>query len=262
MKKCLTVWLLLLLLLGTVFAAPALALPETIEDSVVDAAGVLSAAVHNDVNNLGTLMREEIGAEIIVVAVAYITDGQDAEQMAFALADQWQVSPRGMLLLFSTQERRCWLAIGEEIVGNWPVNRVDAYLTNYFYDELDAGNFDAAVIGLFHALALWYENYYGVRLVSEAEQPLQGAPALGGGADGIAAIFRVLLPILLLVVGVIVVISLLSRRRPRGPMGPMGGRRRGSWFMPMMIGWGLGRRRGLGNGAGVVAHERRALRWA
>jgi len=250
MKKRLISCLLILLLLGSVFIVPAVAvfsiLPETAEDHVVDVAGVLSAAVHNDVNNLGALMREKIGAEIMVVAVEYITDGQDAEQMAFALADRWQVSTRGMLLLFSTQERRCWLAIGEEIVGSWPANRVEAYMENYFYTDLDNGNFDAAVINLVTALALWYEDFYNVVLISETQQPVQavpgqGGPAQGGGAAGLPAGFGTALLVMLvfLVVGVIFLLALFGgRRRPiAGPMmGPMMPRRR-FWFMPMFF-WG------------------------
>jgi len=264
MKKRLISCLLILVVLGGVFAVPALAvLPETVNDHVIDVAGVLSAGVRNDVNNLGAMMLETINAEILVVAVEYIDDGQDAEQMAFSLADRWQVETRGMLLLFSTQERRCWLAIGEEIVGSWPDSRVEAYMEDYFYADLDRGNFDAAVISLVHALALWYENYYGVLLVSDAGPPVQAAPEQGGGTEGAPVnTGALLLMAAVLVVGVILLISLLGRRnrRPRGPMeGPMGGpmgpvpRRRRSWFWPMMFFWGMGRR--------PEAAERRRVRW-
>ena len=255
----LAVLLVLLVLLGTL-TAPALALlPDEAEYHVVDVAGALSAEVHHDLNNLGARMLEEIGAEIMVVAVEYITEGQDTEQMVFALRDQWQSSPRGMMLLFSTQERRAGLGIGDEIIVSWPPDRIDSYLENYFYADFDAGNFDTAVISLVTALALWYEDFYGVPLISEDVPPAQGNFVGGGGGalDGtpLASGLWALLPMMvILVVGVIVMISVLGRRHPQqshggpmdGPMGPMMPRRRRSWFMPMMFFWGGSRWRGGG----------------
>jgi len=249
-----------LVLLGGAFAAPALALlPEEAGDHVIDTAGVLSAGVHTDVNYLGAQMMEEIGAEIVVVTVAYIAEGQDAEQMLFSLMDRWQISPRGMMLLFSTQERRGGLMVGEEIVGSWPPDRINAYLNNYFWGDLDAGNYDAAVSNLVLALTLWYEDFYGVLLISNDVPPVQAGPG-PGETDTLGALLA-LLPILIIVVlGVMLLLSMTGRRnqhqqQQQGPMegpmagpmaGPMGQQgpmpRRRSWFWPMMFFWGMGRR--------------------
>ena len=262
---------LVLLLLGGLFVVPALAfLPEEAEDHVIDEAGVLSAATRHHVNYLGFQMMETIQAEIVVVTVEYITEGQDAEQMLFSLMDRWQISPRGMMLLFSTQERRGGLLVGEEIVGSWPPNRIDAYLNNYFWSDLDAGNYDTAVINLIAALALWYEDFYNVLLISESSPPVQAEPLPGQTADGLGAILALVPILLVIVIGVIVLLSVMSRRnqhqqQQQGPMagpmaGPMGQRpgpmsRRRSWFWPMMFFWGMGRRgprppRGGGFGGG------------
>ncbi|MCL2842892.1 MAG: TPM domain-containing protein [Oscillospiraceae bacterium] len=175
MKKRLVLCLFALLIL----AAPALAaLPAETDYQVVDTAGVLSAGVHSDVNNLGDLMRHEISAEIMVVTVEYITAGQDVEQMMRTLFDQWQVSTRGMMILFSTQENRGGLMPGEDIDGIWTTNRIDTYLNNYFWNDIDAGNYDAGVINLVTQLTLWYEEFYNVTLISDAEQPIQDAPVV------------------------------------------------------------------------------------
>lgn len=258
MKKRLISWLLVLLVFGGAFVAPALALlPAETEDHVVDVAGVLSAGVHHDVNSLGTLMLDEIGAEIMVVAVEYITEGQDAEQMIFSLFDRWQVSPRGMVLLFATQEPRGGLVVGEEIAGSWPPSRVDAYLNDYFWGDVDAGRYDGAVISLVTALAHWYEDFYNVRLISDAGQPALDAPGQPGAmtppleVNSTVMLVVVFVFVLLVVIIVLAVASSMMRRQGpmAGPMtGPMGGpmmpRRRGGWFMPMMFGWGMGRHMG------------------
>ena len=260
-KKHLIAMLLALLILGTL-VLPATAtppelieipeLPDETQDHVVDVAGALSTGARNDINNLGIVMWDEIRAEIIVVAVDYITEGMYTDEMMRELFDRWEVSPRGMLLLFSTQEKRGGLLVGREITGSWPVSRIDAYLENYFYDDLDAGNFDTAVLSLVRALTLWYEDYYQVDLISEADtQAEQEAPAQVQEENTALSTFWSLLPILIIILLAVIVISSLAGRRRGGdgggPGAPMMGRRRGfgglSWFfMGSMFGRRMGGR--------------------
>lgn len=219
MKKRLIACLFLFLLLAPTALA---ALPAETDYQVVDTAGVLSAGVHSDINNLGAIMREEISAEIMVVTVEYITAGQDTEQMMHTLFDQWQVSTRGMMLLFSTQENRGGLMPGEDIASNWPANQIDAYLNNYFWDEFDAGNYNEAVTSLVTQLTLWYEGHYNVTLISDAEQPIQHAPVAQDPpqAVGIApvqsnamALVSGLIILGIIVVIIVAVVSMSARRQ-------------------------------------------------
>ena len=216
MKKQLVFALMALLLLAVPVRA---ILPDEAVDHVVDVAGVLGAGVHHDVNNLGTLMQDEIGAEIVVVTVEYITEGQDSERMIFSLFDQWQVSPRGMLLLFSTQEKRGGLGVGEEIIANWPPNQIDAYLDTHFWPDLDAGNFDDAVINLVGALALWYEGFYNVTLITGPEQSMQDAPQEGAAApmtpiqSETLEFVSIIVMLLVVVVAILAVMSMTARQQ-------------------------------------------------
>jgi len=225
-------------------------LPEETQDHVVDVAGALSSGVRNDINNLGIVMWDEIQAEIIVVAVDYITEGLYTDEMMRELFERWEVSPRGMLLLFSTLEQRAGLLVGREITGSWPVSRIDAYLENYFYDDLDAGNFDAAVLNLVSALALWYEDYYQVDLISGADaQAVQEAPAQVQEQNTTLSAFWSLLPILIIILLAVIVLSSLAGRRRGGdgggPGAPMMGRRRGFGALPwFFMGSMFGRRMG------------------
>jgi len=228
--------LLVLLLLGG-FAIPGLAatLPEEMQDYVVDGAGVLSFGVRSDLNNLGIVMWDELEAEILVVSVAYIDEGMDSEEMARSLAARWDLRPRGMLLLFSAEEKRCVLLVGEEIVSSWPGDRIEAYFTNYFYDDLDAGRFDAAVVNLVHAIVLWYEDYYQVDLISGLDVP----PVHEAADNSIFGRLQSIWPILLVVVVLVFVMGILGGRGGGGAVG----RRRGFGALPwFFMGTMFGRR--------------------
>ena len=248
MKKRLLALLLAILLPGLLPVSALAVLPDTAENHVIDTAGVLSQAVHNDVNTLGALMMQEIDAEILVVTVDYIPDGRDSEELIMSLFDQWQISPRGMILLFSAQEKRGGLVVGEEIVSSWPPNRVNAYLDNYFWDDLDAGRFDAAVFKLTQALALWYEDFYNVSLISDTAQPMDEGPQTPPQPvqDTAGATLWSILPVLILIL-IVVMVLISFMGGGRGGRGPMVGRRRRFGFFPMFFFMG-GRRRGWGRG--------------
>lgn len=253
MKKISLIFLALALLIGAFGPSALASLPDEAENHVVDPAGALSAGVHHDVNALGAHMLEAIGAEIMVVAVEYIDYGRYTDEMSFALADQWQLSPRGMLLLFSTQEGRAGLAVGEEISAQWPARQINDYLERYFFPHLDAGNYDAGVIGLVMALAQWYEGFYNVDFRLQGEvipppvvapvpaQPVQTAPLQAG-------LGSLLTMMIVLVIFVMVFMAFFG-----GGGGRTGGfgRRRGFGFFPVFF-WGprFGRRRHWGGAPG------------
>ena len=248
MKKRFLPLLVILFLLVSATASGFAVLPETVDVHVIDTAGVLGAALRDDLNVLGAFMYAEMGAEIYVVSVEYITEGLDAEEMGFSLFDRWQISPRGMLLLFSTQEKRCGLIIGEEIVNSWPADRIEAYMETYFYADLDAGNFDAAVERLVTALVLWYEEFYNVDLISEANLPAEDAPMPTVTPVNTTAFWSVLPTLVVLVVVVLVFLSFMSRGGGGGGMHQP--RRRGFGFFPLFFFrprfGGRGRRGGFG----------------
>jgi uncharacterized membrane protein YgcG len=169
MKK--RVFALLLAALAAVsLAIPALAVVEaTPEFYVADYAGVLTSTTKEkiissnaDVNGLEALCD---GAQLVVVTVKYL-DGMYSDEYAKQLLNDWGVgdasADNGMLLLLATEEKKGWLEVGSGIRPYWPEETIDSYLDRYFWDDVDAGRYDAAVNKLLEPLFSWYAEHYGL----------------------------------------------------------------------------------------------------
>ncbi|MDR1329647.1 MAG: TPM domain-containing protein [Oscillospiraceae bacterium] len=169
MKK--RVFALLLAALAAVsLAIPALAVVEaTPEFYVADYAGVLTSTTKEkiissnaDVNGLEALCD---GAQLVVVTVKYL-DGMYSDEYAKQLFNDWGVgdasADNGMLLLLATEEKKGWLEVGSGIRPYWPEETIDSYLDRYFWDDVDAGRYDAAVNKLLEPLFSWYAEHYGL----------------------------------------------------------------------------------------------------
>ncbi|MCL2402496.1 MAG: TPM domain-containing protein [Oscillospiraceae bacterium] len=162
MKKLFTV-ILIIALLASMIVPVALASPELREDLFVnDTSGVLTEATRQELVYANMdLMELGQGAEIVVVTIPFLPAGLDAEEYAAQLFNSWGIANNGMLLLLVTEEHRAWLDVGAEIHGAFRPYGSD-FLDNYFWDEFDAGNFNAAVRNLSEALFSWYAVYYGL----------------------------------------------------------------------------------------------------
>jgi len=223
--------LISLCLLITVFAAwaatPALALlTQSPEVYVNDAAGVLSDTLRQDIVSMnGTLEAACKGAQLAVVSVEYL-DGYASDEYANLLFDNWGVGSatenNGMLLLFATEEKKCWLAVGAGISGALNASKIEAYFEEYFYDDFDAGNYDTAVTNMVTALLGWYEAYYNVSLLnpSTGAAPNAGMENNAGGQQpqaasaGTGALTTAVFVLIILVIVVLVILcAVISDRR-------------------------------------------------
>ena len=133
---------------------------------VADYAGVLSNTTKNDIIYANYDLTELCeGAEIVVVTIEYL-NGVPSDEYATALFNDWQVGSydanNGMLLLLVTEELKGWLVVGDGIKDIFTNKVANNYLNTYFWDEVDARNFDTAIRNICEALFTWYADYYGI----------------------------------------------------------------------------------------------------
>jgi hypothetical protein len=151
----------------------------TPEFYVADYAGVLTSATKKNIidsngnrdNGLEALCD---GAQIVVVTIKYLDDGMKSDEYAKQLFSDWGVGSgsanNGMLLLLVTEEKKGWLEIGSGIRSYWPEDKIESYLNDYFWDDVDAERYDAAMNNILEPLFSWYAEHYGVYRTSAAPE--------------------------------------------------------------------------------------------
>lgn len=174
----------------TLLAIPALAIdlePGTGDGFYVrDTANVLSAETEELVAsyNASLLEPECSQAQLVVVTVPYLAE--DSDLAATELLNDWGVGSsaqsNGMLLLLVSEEYRGWLAVGRGLSDAFDDDTAGRYLDQYFWDYIDAGQFDKGVQTLAGQLAAWYADYYGADL-SDAGGGYESVPYSGGYYD-------------------------------------------------------------------------------
>jgi len=133
---------------------------------VTDDAGVLTEATRRDIIDANIDLENRCqGAQIVIVTVKYL-DGMPSDEYANRLFNNWGVGSgtanNGMLLLLATEELKGWLVVGNGISGAFTDRMAEDYLDSFFWDDVDARRFDAAVRNICEALFTWYGDYYGV----------------------------------------------------------------------------------------------------
>ena len=179
MKKRTLAIILLVITTISLLAMPALAVVEqTTEFFVADYANVLTSATKDRIvdsnsdseNGLSALCD---GAEVVVVTVKYL-DGMYSDEYAAQLFNNWQVGDananNGMLLLLATEEKKGWLEVGAGIRSYWTTSRIENLLDNYFWDDVDAGRYDAAVNSTLEQIFTWFADSYKVAGSAVQEQ--------------------------------------------------------------------------------------------
>lgn len=181
MKRTLSLLCAVILALAAC-ALPAMAAPLETSDSfyVNDAAGVLTEATKNEIiGQNGNLEYYCDGAQIVVVAIDFLPSGYDSEQYANLLFNDWGVGSatanNGLLLLLVTEEARGWVAVGAGISGSLSEDYINDTLNSYFWDYVDAGEFDTAVSTVFPQFLSWYEGHYGVSFTGGASGEQSGS---------------------------------------------------------------------------------------
>lgn len=206
------------LLCGLLLLSPAaLAVVEpTSVFYVADYADVLSSDTENYIVQQNEALWEATGAQLVVVTVDFL-DGMYSDEYAAEIFHSWGIGDadanNGFLLLLSPGEGKGWAMVGRGLEDSLTASKLDGWLNDYFWDDFDAGNYDAAVIALFDQVHAWYETYYAAVLSGGAPSggtaaapdggqssvPAPGYDAAysrGGGFFGLGSVFFLLVVIL------------------------------------------------------------------
>jgi uncharacterized protein len=117
--RCLTVVLLFVTATGWVGAESVKSLPAP-SGYINDFAGVLSATTKEDLESLCTQVDRQAHAQIAVVTINTLDDGQTIGEFATELEDKWGVGnkeDRGILMVFVMKPRRGRIEVGYGLEG-------------------------------------------------------------------------------------------------------------------------------------------------
>ena len=125
---------LLLLLPGASLVAEKVAdLPQP-TTYVNDFAQVLTPEAHRNLEDLCTKVHQQAAAEIVVVTVKTLDDGQSIEEFTASLEEKWKIGKkgddRGALVVLSLDPRRLRVETGYGLEGILPDARVGAIIDN------------------------------------------------------------------------------------------------------------------------------------
>jgi len=187
LKKVLIPTIIIVLLLASFTMPAAMALVSQSEDYyVTDDARVLTDATREDIITSNLDLEEMCdGAQIIIVTVKYL-DGMTSDVYATRLFNSWDIGAstanNSMLLLLATEELKGWLVVGAGVSGAFTDKMAEEYLDTYFWPDVDAYRFDAAVRNICEALFSWYAGYYNLIQDYQGGDDYVTQPATGGGA--------------------------------------------------------------------------------
>ena len=173
------------LLCGLLLLSPAaLAVVEpTSVFYVADYADVLSSDTEDYIVQQNEALWEATGAQLVVVTVDFL-DGMYSDEYAAEVFHSWGIGDadanNGFLLLLSPGEGKGWAMVGRGLEDSLTASKLDGWLNDYFWDDFDAGNYDAAVIALFDQVHAWYETYYAAVLSGGAPSGGTAAAPNGG----------------------------------------------------------------------------------
>lgn len=200
MKKQLCAWLAVgMVLMGGAMAA--LEKPES--GFVADQAGVLFAETIDYINEQNEILFENTGA-IIAVATVEDTQGEEIDQYAYRLFNDWGVGDReasnGLLLLLDIGGDNYFTAPGKHITDALSSAKIGDMLYDYLEADFAARDYDAGVKKTFDAFYTWYEDYYTAEQNAPISPEAQGNSiwATVGAVWGFFAIAGLVLLVIIL----------------------------------------------------------------
>jgi len=215
--KTLGLVLIIILLVGSSFSnAYGLNIPEapTEDIYVQDYASMLSKEVKDDMLKMSSVLKETTSAELVVVTIPSM-DGRTIEEYALNLFRQWGIGDKdqrnGVLLLVTQEERETRIEVGYGLEG--AINDakagaiLDEMITHFQMDDYDGGIATAYSL-LLNEILIEYDVdvdqiFEGVRSITPAtlQEPIL-----------ITDIFKIIGPLLLIIIGTMFVLSRIMGR--------------------------------------------------
>ena len=178
---------------------------------VTDMPGMLRADTIAQLNSTISDFERTTGGEMAVVVIRSL-DGLSIEEAAVQLFNLWGIGKKsrdnGLLLLWSTGDRRVRVEVGYGLEGVLPDGKTGAILDAYVIPKFKAGEFDEGVLAGVGALLSVVRN-------EPVELPPPGSESYESGSWGIGSLLMSLLGAIPVGLGSIVGFRKLRRYRRR-----------------------------------------------
>lgn len=130
--------------------------PSPVGDIYVqDFADVLSNEQKKELNELGTFLDEQTGAQIALLSVESL-EGQQVEEYALEAFRQYKLGSEkknnGVLLLLALNDRKIRIEVGYGLEGPLPDGKVGRILQSYALPYLDEENYSMALMNTYKQL--------------------------------------------------------------------------------------------------------------
>ena len=205
---------LILLLIVAADAEPLTSIPNPRSRDgawVTDVPGVLRADTIAQLNSTISDFERTTGGEMAVVVIGSL-DGLSIEEAAVQLFELWGIGKKskdnGLLLLWSTGDRRVRVEVGYGLEGVLPDGKTGAILDAYLIPKFKSGKFDEGVLAGVGALLSVVRN-------EPVELPPPGSESYESGSPGIGTLLWSLLGAIPVGLGSIVGFRKLRRHRRR-----------------------------------------------
>ena len=178
---------------------------------VTDMPGMLRADTIAQLNSTISDFERTTGGEMAVVVIRSL-DGLSIEEAAVQLFELWGIGKKskdnGLLLLWSTGDRRVRVEVGYGLEGVLPDGKTGAILDAYVIPKFKSGEFDEGLLAGVDALLSVARN-------EPIELPSPGSESYESGSPGIGTLLMSLLGAIPVGLGSIVGFRKLRRHRRR-----------------------------------------------
>ena len=150
-SRTLAIFAVIILFAGTLGAEPLTSIPNprTAGSWVTDMPGALRADTIAQLNAAISDFERTTGGEMAVVVIGSL-DGVSIEEAAVKLFELWGIGKKdkdnGLLLLWSTGDRRVRVEVGYGLEGVLPDGKTGAILDAYVIPKFKSGDFDEGVL--------------------------------------------------------------------------------------------------------------------
>lgn len=154
-RSLLWLWLLLVISMTAVWAAPAIPPKPTADIYVQDYAGVLSSTTKSQIQATGSKLAAATTAQVAVVTVKSL-DGAVLEDYSLSILRQWGIGDQqrnnGVLLLVAIDDRQSRIEVGYGLEGRLTDAKTGRIQDQYLLPHARAGDYDQAILTTYLAL--------------------------------------------------------------------------------------------------------------